>query len=548
MEDAAHKRPTACIVAIAKNEARYVEEWARYHLGLGFDRIHLYDNESEDGLFELARGMWPGVAVTWWPSVEGVSPQLTAYEHARRNLQHAYDFLAFIDLDEFISLAELDNIKDYLAAAPPDVGAVAVNQKVFGSSGLKRYEPRPVLERFQHCAEDDYPEHCWFKSIYRGGAIVSIMNCHQGEIGVGRYVNAAFEDGAIHPERHRTLRPCFSAIQLNHYMLKSEEEFLEKRERGGGMGYTAAMRRARYADADLYFHQRDAAVNAGADTRAFDLMAAMGPPPPRQPPPPPDRPLSDAEARELLAIRRRRDINFETIVEEVYSQTVQAGDTVIDGGAHTGRHTLPLASLVGDAGAVIGVEPAPASLDILRQRQAAAGLSNVVLHERALYDEETELSLRFARNSGGYSSLARRLLPFPPKVEALTVKTVAIDALSEAPVSFIKLDLGGREFRALKGAANTIRRSLPLIVTENHGQRSALENGYTAEEWFELLEEYRYFAVDLFGRRFDLSRWTDKTVPPYNVLMAKKKAFYGPVVWRSARKALAAFRELRNGA
>src|SRR5262249_38607881 len=36
----------------------------------------------------------------------------------------------------------------------------------------------------------------------------------------------------------------------------------------------------------------------------------------------------------------------ERMVADIYSRVVRAGDTVVDCGAHTGRHTLPLAQLV----------------------------------------------------------------------------------------------------------------------------------------------------------------------------------------------------------
>ena len=32
------------IVAVAKNEEKYLEEWLKYHFSLGFDNITIYDN------------------------------------------------------------------------------------------------------------------------------------------------------------------------------------------------------------------------------------------------------------------------------------------------------------------------------------------------------------------------------------------------------------------------------------------------------------------------------------------------------------------------
>ena len=38
----------SCIVAIAKNEELYLEEWVKYHFNLGFDKIFICDNNDLD--------------------------------------------------------------------------------------------------------------------------------------------------------------------------------------------------------------------------------------------------------------------------------------------------------------------------------------------------------------------------------------------------------------------------------------------------------------------------------------------------------------------
>ena len=60
-------------------------------------------------------------------------------------------------------------------------------------------------------------------------------------------------------------------------------------------------------------------------------------------------------------------IDYERIVQEVYEAVLDEGDTAVDVGAHAGRHTLPLARCVGEAGKVFAVEPLPACQETLRQ-------------------------------------------------------------------------------------------------------------------------------------------------------------------------------------
>ncbi|MBR0260666.1 MAG: glycosyltransferase family 2 protein [Selenomonadaceae bacterium] len=46
------------IVAILKNEGRYLKEWLDYHLSAGVDHFYLYDNDSTDNQAGLAIKIW----------------------------------------------------------------------------------------------------------------------------------------------------------------------------------------------------------------------------------------------------------------------------------------------------------------------------------------------------------------------------------------------------------------------------------------------------------------------------------------------------------
>lgn len=48
---------------------------------------------------------------------------------------------------------------------------------------------------------------------------------------------------------------------------------------------------------------------------------------------------------------------FEQAVRRVYSAILSQGDIVFDIGAHLGKHTLPMAELVGPTGRVLAFEP-----------------------------------------------------------------------------------------------------------------------------------------------------------------------------------------------
>ncbi|EKT4458616.1 glycosyltransferase family 2 protein [Pseudomonas putida] len=263
----------SCIIAIAKDEGCYLYEWAAYHLSLGFDKIFLYDNDSSDNPREALKGLESHVEIIEWPTIDGISPQLSAYNNPALHIRDSFDFAAYIDIDEFITLRRHSSIKDYLKCIPDTVSAIAINQKIFGSSHLKSHEDLPVTYRFKMCARSEHPENLWFKTLYRTKAIKQINSCHKGSILFGDYTDASFNPSNIDESSSgQTKLNCSDAIHINHYILKSQEEFeTKKKRRGGGMSGTKEGRIERYNN-DYFFTHRDSYANSTTDTRIIELI------------------------------------------------------------------------------------------------------------------------------------------------------------------------------------------------------------------------------------------------------------------------------------
>lgn len=203
---------------------------------------------------------------------------------------------------------------------------------------------------------------------------------------------------------------------------------------------------------------------------------------------------------------------FERITESLYAKVVQPGDTVVDGGAHTGRHALPLARLVGSEGVVMAFEPLPMAADRLQQLVAAAQLDRrFQLRREALSSEPGRGSFYFVHNMPEFSGLkSREYVDFVPEQSEIQVQVTTIDdalrgAGWPANVSFIKLDLEGGEFRALQGAEQTLRRYGPCCVFENGLNASA--DGYDAPEFFAFFRQLDYGLYDILGCPVDERHW-----------------------------------------
>lgn len=232
--------PRLAIGAIFKNEAPYILEWVAYHRAVGIDRFFIADNNSDDGTTELLRGLDDLGLVDHisFPGKQGQPPQIAAYEEIMRRHARDADWIAFIDADEFIVATAETSFRDFVTAIAerPEVGAIALNWAIYGSSFHEQPTDGLVLERFDRRAEKDHPTNSHYKSIVRSDAYVSThLNPHLFRLR-DRAV-AVHADGMTILDSPRgpgiSTTVVWSQFRLNHYVVKSKAEFLtRKRARG----------------------------------------------------------------------------------------------------------------------------------------------------------------------------------------------------------------------------------------------------------------------------------------------------------------------------
>ena len=255
---------------IVRDEAAYIEEWLAFHLLQGASKILVYDNGSTDGTLQrLAQAAANApINVIDWSEQSGHfdTIQRAAYMDGAARLIGSSDFVAFIDADEFLHAGVGRTAAGTLSAFPSEVSAVAVNQRVFGSSGFIKYGAAPVTSRFVRCTELEYVENRWFKTIARPEQIIEFDSVHSVVVRSGRYV---MNDGGdlSRESDHPGLasRVGSGALTVNHYMLRSLEEYREKQKRW----QSRSEMYERYSMG--YFHGREPAANAVVDDRLAPL-------------------------------------------------------------------------------------------------------------------------------------------------------------------------------------------------------------------------------------------------------------------------------------
>ena len=224
-----HTPPRYCLAvcAIAKNEGPYFEEWIEWHRKQGVEKFYIYDNESTDGTREiLAPYVKAGVVeYCYWP---GKKQQLAAYDDCFERHRLETRWLAVIDLDEFIVPVQDRTIPDFLHRMER-FSVVEINWLVYGSGGARTREPGGVMERFHRHSLPEHRLNTHVKSIADPRRVCTMVGCHEAARIAGR---AADSHGMPLRKGFRDRKPQQDVIRINHYAVKSYEEFLAKRARG----------------------------------------------------------------------------------------------------------------------------------------------------------------------------------------------------------------------------------------------------------------------------------------------------------------------------
>jgi hypothetical protein len=254
--------------AIAKNEGRYLPEWIAYHLAIGFDRIVVYSNDTEDHQNELLEAISKRDSrVRWinWPSIPNASAQNSAYRDLVRWC--GTPWVAFIDLDEFVVPLEDAGIHEWLATVPEDVATVHVNWRGFGSGGMTSPDYEFVTRTFEMAAPVGWSNHYHFKSFGRV-ALIEEANVHNIVAREGRRTLSDF--GAFETINNGTSdRVVYHRIRINHYQCKTFPEF-QARMRKGSVAVSVDDSRRKRDDGLARFQELDLNADVDRAIRRFD--------------------------------------------------------------------------------------------------------------------------------------------------------------------------------------------------------------------------------------------------------------------------------------
>jgi hypothetical protein len=141
--------------AMVGDDDAYIDEWVDFHRGLGFERILLF-YIGKSNLEEWATQKGPFVEMQ---ALDEADSEDDEQEDKQRMWEQCFqsvqtmkaDWWTVLDISDFVVPKHSDSIHSFINRFKRKDG-IALHRQMFGTSGRRVYEPRPVIQRFTHRA------------------------------------------------------------------------------------------------------------------------------------------------------------------------------------------------------------------------------------------------------------------------------------------------------------------------------------------------------------------------------------------------------------
>jgi hypothetical protein len=200
------------ICVIAKFEDHYLEEWLDYNQKLGFDKVLMYQNDWRTDLEHpiLEKGICDG------PSIQTPLYNLVLKDNTE------YDWIAFIDCDEYIVLKKHNNIKELIEEYKDRTDVIGLNWFKYGNLGIENRECNSLIKMFtkRNKTPDQHIKVIVNKNI---GPIMALPHNTRKE---SMDTNGNKFLGPFNPNGPTDV------AYINHYYSKTKEDWILKCKRG----------------------------------------------------------------------------------------------------------------------------------------------------------------------------------------------------------------------------------------------------------------------------------------------------------------------------
>jgi FkbM family methyltransferase len=161
---------------------------------------------------------------------------------------------------------------------------------------------------------------------------------------------------------------------------------------------------------------------------------------------------------------------YEPETQDAFIKNIKPNNTVYDLGANVGYFSLLASALIGKNGKVYSFEPIKQNFKLLANHIAINKADNIKVFEFAIADKNKKIVFTNSENPFANTYInSSPMFDISPTIE---IEGRSLDSLcfddKLLPPDFIKMDIEGAEFDALKGAEKLIKQYHPIIYISTH--------------------------------------------------------------------------------
>ncbi len=225
------KKINICICSIGKNENLYAREFVEYYFKLGIDKIFIYDNNELEGenFDDILKDFIESKFVEIFDARGLSAIQIPLYNYCYRKNKDFYDWIGFLDFDEFLFIKSKEPIKTYFYHERFNkCQLIFFNWIMFNDNNLIKYDNRSLMERFTNKTL----KYKQGKSFVRGKIDKLIIpSTHIPGININSFCNS--NGKLIHPKNFFGDKYYKNpSAYIKHFYTKTVEEFCVKLNKG----------------------------------------------------------------------------------------------------------------------------------------------------------------------------------------------------------------------------------------------------------------------------------------------------------------------------
>lgn len=232
------------IALYVRNEASDIAGWLAYHFAIGINTIFVFDDQSNDGTYEIIKSAANVFDVRYFRTDRDT---ITDHDvRHRKSLEYActlakgeFDWIGFLDADEYFYYED-ETIEEFFSRLHNFEG-IAINWCIYGSSGRVVKPRMPTVDAFRYRSKENFSENVLVKSFIRPDKFGDHYHGPHRFFGVADDKYADPNGEIIRWDASTNKNVSWKNARIMHFVCRSMEHYVERIKRRLGVDLSDSM-------------------------------------------------------------------------------------------------------------------------------------------------------------------------------------------------------------------------------------------------------------------------------------------------------------------